>query len=264
MFHKIYCENENIFAECREDGAIKIIKKSKNKKYVLHLFGEDFQYLYASWDVVPLLYLSKNGQFLIVTYGIGYVYFVSLETCEVVKQIRLFQEVSYDDESYMDLDLCCYYNERTQVTFSPTGKYMEIRVRGDYDPQSEDGRSIDEIFTPIYFRNVFLVDMETLDICFQYDYHDVEERSGRNVAVVAFSPDEKFLVVGALGNALKVFDITNKTECGTPMSVRWVPDPLGIRDCPLVKFIDNENFVYVNRNHEEKYATLQSNGIWYG
>lgn len=258
----MYCETKNIIAECKEDGTIEIIQKNENKKYVFHLFGEDFQYLYEQWNVVPLLYLSENFQFLIVTYGIGYVYFISLEQCEVVKQIKLFEEVTYQDKSFQDLDLCCYYNERTQITFSPTEKYMAIRVRGDYDPQEGDGRI--ELFTPIYFRSVFLVDMETLEICFQYDYHDVEERSGRNVAVVAFSPDEKFLVVGALGNALKVFDITNKIECGVPMSVRWVPEPRGVRDCPLVKFLDNENFVYVNLDKEEKCATLQSDGIWYG
>lgn len=257
-----YCETENIIAECKEDGAIRIVKKNENQEHILRLFGEDFWYLYEQWNVVPLLYCPKNYPFLIVTYGIGYVYFISLESYEVVKHIKLFPEVSYKDESYRELDLCCYYNERTQVTFSPTEKYMEIRVRGDFDPQAADG--VEELFTPTYFRTVFLVDMETLDICFQYDYHDVEECSGRNVAVVAFSPDEKFVVVGALGNALKVFDITNKMECGVPMSVRWVPDPTGVRDCPLVTFLDNENFLYVNYNCEEKRATLQRDGIWHG
>lgn len=256
----MYCETENIIAECTEDGAIRIVKKNEQEEHVLHLFGEDFQYLYEQWNIACLLYLSKN--FLIVTYGIGDVYFVSLESCKVVKHIRLFEEICYNQEFYHELDLCCYRFERTQVTFSPTEKYMEIRVRGNFDPQAADG--IAELFTPTYFRTVFLVDMETLDICFQYDFHNVEERSGRNAAVVAFSPDEKFLVVGALGNALKVFDIANKTECGVPMSVQWVPDPTGVRDCHLVTFLDNKNFLYMNYDCEEKRATLQSDGIWHG
>lgn len=260
----MYCETENIIAECQEDGTIKITKKKENEVHILHLFGEKFQYLYGVWKVAPHFYCPKNYPVLIVTYGIGYVYFISLERCELVKQIRLFQEVSYEDDSYLEVDLCCYYNEKTQVTFSPTEKYMEIRVRGDYDPQVEDGIDEDELFTPIYFRSVFLVDMETLELCFHYDFRDVPESSGRNAAVVAFSPDEKFLVVGALGNALKVFQISSKMECGVPMFIQWVPDPLGIRDCPLVHFLDHENFVYPNRQHEEKRATLQSDGIWHG
>lgn len=258
----MHCENEKIIAEYTKDGTIKIINKSSSEEYTLNLFGEDFQYKYEHWNVMPLLYLTENSQFLIVTYGIGYVYFISLESSTLVKCIKLFQDISYEDESYKKAVLCGYYDELTQVTFSPSGRYIEVRVRGDFDPQDTNGR--DEISTPIYFRSVFLIDMETLEVCFEYDFGDVEEGYGRNAAVAAFSPDEKYFVTGALGNALKVFRISDKAGCSTPMSVCWIAAPLDIRDCDLVRFINNEKFIYIGENDEEKCAVLQSDGIWHG
>lgn len=61
--------------------------------------------------------------------------------------------------------------------------------------------------TPLYFRSVFLLDLTTLDICLQETFEDVEEQEGRNVAAIAFSPQDNYFVVGALGNEIRIFSL---------------------------------------------------------
>ncbi|MBR6862973.1 MAG: hypothetical protein IKM73_16820 [Acidaminococcaceae bacterium] len=85
--------------------------------------------------------------------------------CQKSQTFELFPDVNYDnyDDFYDRIDLQAYYEESTMICFSNTGKYAVIRVRGNYDPQTFDGMNEDE-FTPVYFRSVFVLNMETMSI----------------------------------------------------------------------------------------------------
>lgn len=240
--YNIKAENEMWSVNCTDSGVIKVENKTDaEKSFEVNLFGNRYYYLLEEWDVMPKIYLTPDEKYIVVTYGIGYVYFIS------------FSEINYEDDSFQQVDMCCYYNERTQVDFSNTGRYAAIRVRGDFDPQESDGKT--EIFTPVYFRSVFVIDLVKLAVCFQEDYSN--EQGHRNLASIAFSPNDDLFVTGALGNALKVFSLNNGKCLGKFSKLVWICDSCGIRDCPLIVFLNKDNFVYVNKESNIVRVTLQ-------
>lgn len=254
-------ENHIWSATCSDDGLITITNKMNNEEsFQLNLFGDDFNYRYIQWDVVPGIYILPDSEYIIITYGIGYVYFVSTAEKKVVKSYKLFRGFSYEDDSYKNIFMCCYYSPITRVDMSSTGRYVVIRVRGDYDPQDADGREF--LTTPVYFRSCFIIDMQTLDIIIEESFDDVPENSGRNVAAIAFSPHDEYFVVGALGNAVKVFNLRERKCIGELDNIVWIPMPLDIQHCPLIAFLDEKNFVYVNKdNNIVRYSLDDHHGL---
>lgn len=255
---EITAENKKWSVCCTNTGVIEVEHKiDKNKSFTLELFGDRYQYLYTKWDIVPEIYLSPVSEYIIVTYGIGYIYFINPSEKRVIKRFQLFSDINYEDDSFQSVDLCCYYMQWTRIDFSNTGRYAAVRVRGDYDPQEGDGRS--NVFTPVYFRSIFLIDLLRLEVCLQEDYSDVPERGGRNLASIAFSPNDDYLVTGALGNEVKVFRLQDKACIGRFFYLVWNGDPLGIQNCPLIVFMDENNFIYVNSKKDIIRVTLQKN-----
>lgn len=246
---KIKLENEKYMVLCDEEGSIIITNKEINQIRIIHnLFGKDYYYKYTQWGVTARIYFTPDCRYIIVTYGVGHIYLIDACTAKIIKRIVLFPQISYDDKSYQLIELECYYNEYTRVDFSNTGRYAAIRVRGDYDPQGADGDNI-ELTTPLYLRSVFLFDLNTLEICFKETFDDVKERGGRNIASIAFSPQDNYFVVAALGNQIKIFSLNDNSCVGNYMSLCWIPDPCNIDNCRLICFLDEDNFIYVNNNY---------------
>lgn len=52
---------------------------------------------------------------MIITYGMGYIYFVDLTSGKVFEKMRLFEEIDYELNSFENVDTCCYYNEYTRI-----------------------------------------------------------------------------------------------------------------------------------------------------
>ena len=152
-----YCTGEGVV--CVEDSVRKQIL------FKIDIFGDRYTYLLYEWNIRPCFFFSPDEKWLIITYGMGYIYFVELATGMICERIRLFEDVDYDANSFEDLDTCCYYNEYTQIDFSASGRYMSARVRGDFDPQESDGRTI--MFEPVFFRSVFVFDMKTRKLIFE-------------------------------------------------------------------------------------------------
>ena len=264
---KTKSENEKYVVVCDEAGSIIIKDKETGQERIIPaLFGENFYYQHTEWDVAVRIYITPDCRYIIVTYGIGHIYLIDACAAQIIKRVILFEEISYEDISYQSIDPGCYYNEYTRIDFNNTGRYAAIRVRGDYDPQDADGR--DELTTPLYFRSVFLLDLSTLDICFQETFEDVEERSGRNIAAIAFSPQDNYFVVGALGNQIKIFSLEDNRCVGNYMSLGWISDPSNIEHCRLICFLAEDAFIYVNRNYNIQRNTKvgadwSSSGILY-
>ena len=135
--------------------------------------------------VIPLTYPTM-----------GYIYFLELAVGMICEKMRLFQNVDYDMNSFENVDTCCYYNEYTQIDFSTSGRYMAARVWGDFDPQESDGRTI--MFEPVFFRSVFVFDMKTRELIFEYSYPETEEYKAASLGTIAFSPDDRLFVTGVL------------------------------------------------------------------
>ncbi len=250
-------ENERYVVVCDDSGSIIIKdKETGQERNIPALFGENYYYRYMEWDVTPHIYITPDCRYIIVTYGIGHIYLIDACTARVIKRFILFEEISYEDTSYQSIDLGCYYNEYTRIDFSNTGRYAAIRARGGhYDPQAADGR--DGLTTPLYFRSVFLLDLSTLDICFQETFEDVEERSGRNLAAIAFSPKDNYFVVGALGNRIRIFSLEDNRCVGNYMSLGWLGDPGNVEHCRLICFLTEDTFIYVNSNHNIQRITKE-------
>ena len=251
-------------AYCTEDGLVQVTcPVTKEVLFSVKLFGDNFYYLWQEWWVVPSLQFVPGEELLVVTYGMGYVYLVDLKEYKVIKQLQLFEEVNYDDDSYQELDTCCYYMEHTRVDFSPSGKYVVIRVRGHFDPQDSDGRSV--LFTPDYFRTVFVMDMDTFEIIFTYSYpHNEEQDYHYNVAVIAFSPKEDLFLTGALGKELKIFELPEGLEVATLEKVEWIADSTEIQHRRLVAFLSEDEFVYVSGDRQKEIVRVckDETGHW--
>lgn len=255
--YAIQAENEMWFVYCTDTGILKAEnRKDVKESFDVNLFDNRYQYLLEQWDVGPQIFLTQDSKYIVVTYGIGYVYFILLSEKRTVKSFRLFPNIHYENDSFKSVDMCCYYQERTQVNFSSTGHYAAIRVTGIFDPQESDGRK--KIFTPVYFRSVFVIDLLNLEVCFQEKYGNV--RGNRNLASLAFSPNDDYLVTGVLGDVVKVFCLRSGKCLGEFSSLVWISDPCKIRDCPLIAFLDENSFVYVNKDSDIIRVSLQENG----
>ena len=259
---KVCVSNSKHKAELDEKGVLSVFDVSDDEKlFSLWLFGDDFEYLLMQWDVKSALFLDENSKYVVLTYGIGHVYFISIQEQRVIKKIQLFDYISYDDESYQHVEDYAYYGVETFYKASHTEKYLAIRCRGVYDPQETDAPGF--VFdTPEYQRSTFIINLDRLEIVFKYAFDDVEERNGRNAAVFDFSPDEKHILIGALGNVLKVFSLETGRECGCFEGVKWHPYPLDIQNCEFGIFKTNDSFEYLNHNNQWILVQKQQDGIW--
>ena len=118
-----------------------------------------------------------------------------------------------------------------------------MRVRGDFDPQEEDGRR--EHFTPQYFRSVSVIDMERRTLAFTRSFED-EHPGHENLAALAFHPAEELLAVGVPGGRFRLLSLPEGETAGEFSSLIWVPDPLGVRHRDLIRFVDDDTLVYLS------------------
>lgn len=242
---------------CTDEGIV-LVEDLERKQilYKFDIFGDRYQYLLYEWNIIPSLFFSPDEKWLIITYGMGHIYFVELATGKICEKVCLFDDIDYDRDSFKDLDTCCYYNEYTQIDFSASGRYMSARVRGDFDPQESDGRKI--MFEPVFFRSVFVFDMNTRALVFEYSYPEAENYKATSLGTIAFSPDEKLFVTGAFGGQVKVFDLLKRKEIACIERLQWVAEPCDIANRKLVVFLDNQEFVYVNMERELIHVVLDA------
>lgn len=247
---------------CTDEGLVFVEDLvEKQILYKFDIFGDRYKYLLYEWNIRPCFFFSPDEKWLIITYGIGYIYFVELASGMIYEKIRLFEDVDYDIHSFEDIDTCCYYNEYTQVDFSSSGHYMCARVRGDFDPQESDGRTT--MFNPIFFRSVFVFDMKTREVVFKYSYPEAEEYKATSLGTIAFSPDEKLLVTGVFGGQVKVFDLLSSEELACLEQLEWVGEPCDIDNRRLVVFLNNNEFIYVNKEKQLVWVVRNGFNNWY-
>lgn len=247
---------------CTDEGLVFVEDLvEKQILYKFDILGDRYKYLLYEWNIRPCFFFSPDEKWLIITYGIGYIYFVELASGMIYEKIRLFEDVDYDIHSFEDIDTCCYYNEYTQVDFSSSGHYMCARVRGDFDPQESDGRTT--MFNPIFFRSVFVFDMKTREVVFKYSYPEAEEYKATSLGTIAFSPDEKLLVTGVFGGQVKVFDLLSSEELACLEQLEWVSEPRDIDNRRLVVFLNNNEFLYVNKEKQLVWVVRNGFNNWY-
>ena len=242
-FYPARYEQSGLSAVCLEDGSI-VVRRGEEVLSTLHLFGDSFALWHNYWLVEPRLEFSPNGAWLAISYGMGYVYLAEPQTGRVVREFHLFDDVRYEDDSFQDIDTYCYYNEHTRLDFSPSGRWLAVRVRGDFDPQEEDGRT--EYFTPLYFRSVFVIDMDRRELAFSHVFDD-ECPGNENLAVLAFHPAEELLAVGVPGGRFRLLSLPEGRVTAEFSSLIWVPDPRGVRHRALVRFVDGDTLVYLSQ-----------------
>lgn len=248
-------------AYCTDEGVVFVEDLvQKQILYKIDIFGERYKDLLYEWNIRPYFFFSPDEKWLIITYGIGYIYCIELATGRIRERIRLFEQIDYDTDSYGYIDTCCYYNEYTQIDFSTSGRYMCARVRGDFDPQDSDGREM--MFEPVFFRSVFVFDRETGEEVFQYTYPEAKEYKATSLGTIAFSPDEKLLVTGVFGGQVKVFDLLSGKEIASLEQLEWVAEPCDIANRRLVVFLNNHEFLYVNHEKELTWVVLNDFGNW--
>lgn len=258
-----YAENamKTMAAYCTEEGIVIVEDLAQNQIiYKIDIFGDRYKYLQYEWDITPYFSFSPDGKWLVITYGMGYIYFVELASGIIREKIRLFKEVDYSTASFEDIDTCCYYNIYTRIDFSTSGRYMAARVRGDFDPQDSDGRTL--MFEPIYFRSAFVFDMETRKMIFYYSYPEEEKYKARSLGTIAFSPDDKLLVTGVFGGPVKVFELISGKESASFEMLEWVSAPRDIDNRKLVAFLNDKEFVFVNKERELVWAISDETGSW--
>lgn len=237
--------NGQYTARVDEKGEVTITDLDGKLAFSLDIMPGRYKYLSIEWEIFAQLFFSPDNKYLIVTYGYGYVYIINLEQRIVVKEHKFFGEISYEEDDYFETP---YSFGEINVQFSANGNYAAFRIRGDYDP------NVYEEETLIFYRSVHVLDMENLEIAFSYDCGDLEEKTGRNLAVLDFSPNEKYLLTGALGNALKIFDLVEAREIDTFGDIGIVTDNFKMRNCELAKFIDDSSFVYVDADYYINYV----------
>lgn len=249
-------------AYCIDEGVVFVEDLvQKQILYKIDIFGKKYKYLLYEWNIRPCFFFSPDEKWLIITYGMGYVYYVELATGTICERIRLFENVDYDANYFEDIDTCCYYNEYTQIDFSTSGRYMCARVRGDFDPQDSDGRAI--MFEPVFFRSVFVYDMKTREEIFKYTYPETEEYKATSLGTIAFSPDEKLFVTGVFGGQVKVFELLSGKEIACLEQLEWVAEPRDIDNRCLVEFLNNNEFLYVNNEKELVWVVLNGFSNWH-
>ena len=91
-FYPARHEQSGLSAACLEDGSI-VIRRGEEVLSTLHLFGDSFELWHNEWLVEPRLAFSPDGNWLAVSYGMGYVWLVESRTGRVAKEFRLFDDV---------------------------------------------------------------------------------------------------------------------------------------------------------------------------
>lgn len=254
-------DDKKYSAELLKDGTILVTEEPDGReRFRFDLLCKYFDIMTCGeWASVSI---TRDNRLLIAGYGIGYLYFISLSDGKIIKQMKLFPEVSYEDNSFKDIDDQGYYDMYPRLDFSRDGKYAVIRVRGYFDPQSYGGD-----FSPVFVRSFFLMDMETLEIVFGDDYIDIPDGGYLNLAVAAFSPDSRFLVTASLGGTLKVFDLEKKCEVFRCEPVEWVPYSTAVDHRELAVFLDAQTFVFVSKRRNIEVGFIvkvqrQLDGSW--
>ena len=254
-------DSKKYSTQCLKDGTI-IVKEGPDgkEKFRLCLFQEfyrSFHMLLELDTVLPTVYITADDRLLIVGFGMGYLYFINLADGAVIKHMKLFPEVTYEDASYGEIDVQGYYSFETRLDLSGDGRYAVIRVRGEYDPQCGDGE-----FSPVYVRSFFLMDMASLEIVFCDDYADVPDNGYLNLGVAAFSPDSRFLAVASLGGVLKVFDLEEKREVYRYEAIEWIPYSGAIKHRTLAAFTEKRTFVLINKEKCLVKVRMGPDGSW--
>lgn len=121
-----------------------------------------------------------------------------------------------------------------------------------------DGR--DNIFTPVYFCSFFIIDLCSLEICFSDDFGDICSEY-KNIGAIAFNQSETLIAVGALGSAIKIFNLITGKCVDILYSFMWMPDPLNIINCPLMCFPDDDTLLYVNKDKNIVVCGLQEDSF---
>lgn len=253
-------DHKRYSAQCLEDGTIVVKEEPEGKeKFRLCLFGQEFRRpLHMQQDaMLPTPYITADDRLLIVGFGMGYLFFINLADGAVIKYMKLFPEVTYEDASYGEIDVQGYYSFETRLDLSGDGRYAVIRVRGEYDPQSGDGE-----FSPVYVRSFFLMDMGSLEIVFSDDYGDIPDNGYLNLGVAVFSPDSRFLAVASLGGVLKLFDLEEKREVYRYEAIEWIPYSGAIQHRNLAVFTENRTFVLINKEKCLVKVRMGPDGSW--
>ena len=258
-------ENNDYFAYVTRAGRVVIVQKAGGRQiFKPKVFNTYYRRYISEYELIPLIFFTPDSRYCIITCDIGNLFFVNLKSGTVEKEDHLFPEISYEkddiDEVYKGIEFTGYYELHTVVQFSKSGRYAVIRIRGKYDPQSTDGWEPEECITPIYLRSVFLMDMKTNEIFIREYFDDVPEKKGRNVAAIAFSPNETKFAAGALGNVIKIFDLKNGKEIGRVADLCWKADPSDITDCRVIVFCDEDRFLFVNRSKNILVAEIDGSG----
>ena len=261
--YEVYVENDQYEVRISRHGETCIRNKCSNEiKRLKGLFGSRYHEIAVEYEVLTRAYITPDSAYCIITYGIGVIYFVDLRTGELIKEMKLFPEIDYDDETFDDdafdeIDLGAYYMIETMAHFSPSGRYAVLRVRGDYDPESEDPCYS---HTPVYLRSVFVVDLQTLQTVIEDHFDDVEERCGRNTACIAFSPTEERFAAGALLNEIKIFDTRNGKVTDRIYGLCGNSDPSNNKDLSFIVFIDRTSFLFTNSEKNLVHIDLNEDG----
>ena len=258
-------ENKDYFAYVTRAGRVVIVQKSGDRRiFKPNVFNVHYRKYIYHYELLTRIFFTPDSKYCIITCDLGNLFFVDLKSGTLAKEYHLFPEISYEkgdiDEVYEGINFTGYYELYTLVQFSRLGRYAVIRVRGQYDPQSTDGWDSDDLITPIYLRSVFVINMKTDEIIIREYFDDVPEKKGRNVAAIAFSPRETRFAVGALGNALKVFDLNTGKEIGRIADLCWKVDPLDLADCRFIVFCEESRFLYVNKAKNILIAEIDESG----
>lgn len=78
----------------------------------------------------------------------------------------------------------------------------------------------------------------------------------------SFSPDDKLLVTGVFGGPVKVFELISGKESASFEMLEWVSAPLDIDNRKLVVFLNDKEFVFVNKERELVWAISDETGSW--
>ena len=258
-------ENKDYFAYVTRAGRVVIVQKSGDRRiFKPNVFNVHYRKYIYHYELLTRIFFTPDSKYCIITCDLGNLFFVDLKSGTLAKEYHLFPEISYEkgdiDEVYEGINFTGYYELYTLVQFSRLGRYAVIRVRGQYDPQSTDGWDSDDLITPIYLRSVFVINMKTDEIIIREYFDDVPEKKGRNVAAIAFSPRETRFVVGALGNALKIFDLNTGKEIGRIADLCWKADPLDLADCRFIVFCEESRFLFVNKAKNILIAEIDERG----
>lgn len=258
-------ENNDYFAYVTRAGHVVIVQKSGDRRiFKPKVFNVHYRKYIYHYELLTRIFFTPDSKYCIITCDLGNLFFVDLKSGTVTKEYHLFPEISYEkddiDEVYEGINFTGYYDLHTLVQFSRLGRYAAIRVRGQYDPQSTDGWDPDDLITPVYLRSVFVMNMKTGEIIIREYFDDVPEKKGRNVAAIAFSPRETRFAVGAIGNAIKTFDLKTGKEIGRVADLCWKADPLDFADCRFIVFCEESRFLFVNKAKNILVAEIDESG----